>query len=114
MRRLMVFGHGSDRAGDRLNSRASFERLRHLEIDGVELDVRRTRDDVVVASHDAYLADGRAIRDTLHRDLPADVVTLDDVLTICGSLLINIEVKNYPSDPGFDADQRVTEAVLQL
>jgi glycerophosphoryl diester phosphodiesterase len=114
MNRLMVFGHGSDDPGDELNSRASFERVRHLEIDGVELDVRRTRDDVVVASHDAHLPDGRAIRDTLHRDLPAEVVTLDDILTICDSLLVNIEVKNYPSDPDFDADQRVTALVLQL
>lgn len=43
------------------NSLAAFERAAELGADGVELDVHRTADGVIVVHHDPALADGRAI-----------------------------------------------------
>ncbi|MEI8238424.1 MAG: glycerophosphodiester phosphodiesterase [Actinomycetota bacterium] len=111
---VLVFGHGSDDPGDELNSRASFQRLANSPYDGLELDVRRTADDALVARHDPHLADGRAVRDILSVDLPDDVVMLDEVLDIMRGRIVNIEIKNYSIDPGFDADERVTDLVLDL
>jgi glycerophosphoryl diester phosphodiesterase len=111
---MLLFGHGSDDPGDELNSRSSFVRLATKDIDGIELDVRRTSDDVLIARHDPHFDDGRAVRDTLFAEAPAGVVTLDEVLDLFAGLIVNIEIKNYSIDPGFDADERITDRVLDL
>ena len=111
---MLLFGHGSEEPGDELNSLASFVRLATLDIDGIELDVRRTADDVLIARHDPVLDDGRAVRDTSFAEMPADVVTLERALDLHLGRIVNIEIKNYSVDPGFDADERVTDLILDL
>ncbi len=107
----LVYGHGPDETINRLGS---FARCRELGADGVELDVRRTADDKLVAIHDHALADGRHIAETKRADLPAWIPDLADVLDECIGMRVNIEIKNFPRDPGFDSSQRVTELVLEL
>jgi glycerophosphoryl diester phosphodiesterase len=111
---ITVFGHGSEEPGNELNSRASFQRLARDGIEACELDVRRTADDVLVVHHDPVLADGRSIRDAQAAEISQDLPTLAEVLDICRGMLVNIEIKNYSIDPGFDADERVTDLVLDL
>lgn len=82
--------------------------------DGVELDVRRTADDVLVVHHDASLADGRLLRRTTAAELPTSVPTLAEALEACGDLWIDIEIKNLPSDPDYDAEQGVSLAVAAM
>jgi glycerophosphoryl diester phosphodiesterase len=106
-----IFGHGPDAM---INTLGSFELCRAQGADGVELDVRRTRDDRLVAIHDHALADGRAVADTRRADLPSFVPDLDAVLDECAGMTVNLEIKNYPRDPAFDPDQRVTQLVLEL
>jgi len=55
---------------------AAFTEARRLGADGVELDVRRSADGAVVV-HDAAVA-------------------------ACGDLLVNIELKDLPGEPGWD------------
>ena len=112
--RPRVFGHGSSTPGDELNSRASFERVLGLPIDGVELDVRRTADDALVVHHDAALPDGRALHELSRHDLPAHMLLLADVLDICAGVVVNIEIKNFSIDQAFDPAERVTDLVLAL
>ncbi|MFN8024692.1 MAG: glycerophosphodiester phosphodiesterase [Acidimicrobiales bacterium] len=114
MRRPLVLGHGSGRAGDEFNSRASFERLMLTDVDGVELDVRRTADDVLAVRHDPHAPDGRLVSATCLAELPADTLTLEQVLDICAGRLVNIEIKSFPQDPDHDPDERVTELVVDL
>jgi glycerophosphoryl diester phosphodiesterase len=111
---MLLFAHGSGDPGDELNSPASFDRLASLDIDGIEVDVRRTSDDVLIARHDPLFADGRAVRETRFVDVPTGTATLEHALDACMGLLVNIEIKNYSIDPGFDADERVTDDVLDL
>jgi glycerophosphoryl diester phosphodiesterase len=113
-RALHIYGHGDDSPGNEMNSRASFHVAMGLPIDGVELDVRRTADDALVVHHDHVLADGRRIDATLRRHVPVDVPDLVDVLDICRGRTVNIEIKNFPSDPGFDPTERITDRVLDL
>ena len=110
----MVLGHGSGRPGDELNSRASFERLMGTAVDGVELDVRRTADDVLVARHDPTATDGRLLSTVELRDLPHGTVTLTEVLDLCAGRLVNIEIKSFPQDPDHDPEERVTDLVVAL
>jgi glycerophosphoryl diester phosphodiesterase len=107
----LVFGRGPDATINRLGT---FAKCRELGADGVELDVRRTVDDRLVAIHDHALADGRAIAETRRADLPAWIPDLADVLDESAGMKVNIEIKNYPRDPAFDPSQRVTELVLEL
>ena len=43
-------------------------------------------------------------------DLPAQVPLLTDVLAVCDGMVVNVEIKNAPQDPGWDP----TEAVASL
>jgi glycerophosphoryl diester phosphodiesterase len=94
------------------NTVAAFRRAVQIGADGIELDVRRTADGVLVVHHDASLADGRVIVDTPWRELPAQVPTLGAALDACASTWVNIEIKNDPADPDFDSGDRVVVEVL--
>jgi glycerophosphoryl diester phosphodiesterase len=114
VQRPMVFGHGpDDGSGPAINTLESFAWCRDLGADGVELDVRRTADDAVVVIHDSDLH-GRPIADLHRRELPAFVPDLADALDACAGMVVNVELKNFPSDPGFDPDQRLTHLLLAL
>jgi glycerophosphoryl diester phosphodiesterase len=112
---VQVWGHGpEDGSGPAINTLASYDWCRGLGVDGVELDLRRTADDRLVVIHDAVLADGRAVADTMRADLPAFVPDLAAVLDACAGLTVNVEVKNFASDPGFDPQERVTNLLVDL
>jgi glycerophosphoryl diester phosphodiesterase len=93
--------HEPETAGVGENTLAAFTDIR---VDGVELDVRTSADGVLVVHHDPVVADGRAIARTASADLPAAVPTFAAALTtLRGVALINVEIKNNPLEPGFDA-----------
>jgi glycerophosphoryl diester phosphodiesterase len=81
---------------------------------GIELDVRRTADDVLVVFHDAHLGTGRQVRQTLSADLPDWIPTLAEALEACADLWVNIEIKNLPDDPDHDAQNCLSVAVAGL
>src|SRR4051812_18145821 len=79
-KRVLVFGHGSDEPGNKLNSAASFVAVRQSGADGVELDVRRTADDQLIAIHDHTLPDGTPVAAAHSSQLPPEVPALAEVL----------------------------------
>lgn len=111
---VRVIAHRGASAAAPENTVAAFRLARELGADWVELDARRTRDGQVVVNHDAELADGRIIVELDRGDLPASVCDLADALDACEGMSINIEVKNWPTDPDFDEDERVARAVVAL
>jgi glycerophosphoryl diester phosphodiesterase len=94
------------------NTIAAFEMAAIAGADGVELDVRRTADGVLVVHHDARVTDGRVIVDTPWQELPSYVPTFGEALDACGGLWVNIEIKNDEADPDFDPLDRVAVEVL--
>lgn len=82
--------------------------------DMVELDVRRTNDGALAVHHDAALDDGRLIVGLRVDDLPAWLPLLDTALDACAGMDVNIEIKNSPRDPDFDATDAVAAAVAAL
>ena len=110
----LVFGHGpEDGSETAINRLPSYSWCRRQGADGVECDVRRTGDDQLVVIHDSSLGDGRAIADTRRADLPSFIPGLDQVLDACRGLVVNVELKNFPRDPAFDPEQRVTHLLLE-
>lgn len=117
MDRPLVLAHRGARRRAPENTLAAFAIARDLGADGVELDVRRTRDGVLVLHHDPAPAGGPVLATVEHAEVrqryPA-IPTLAEALDVCASLLVNVEIKNLPWEPDFDADEAVADAVVEL
>lgn len=111
---MQVIAHRGASKVERENTLAAFERARDFRSDGVELDVRRTRDHVLVVHHDPVLPDGRVIAHTDHADLPDHVPTLDEALDACHPLWVNVEIKNDPNEPDFDPSDHIADATIDV
>lgn len=104
--RPRLFGHrGSPRTHPE-NTVPGFEAAVAAGLDGVELDVQRTIDGVLVVRHDPHLPDGRLIAavravEVAKVVLPGDgrVPTLDDVLDWASArrAWLNLEIKSSSS-----------------
>lgn len=86
----------------------------------VEIDVRCTRDNRLVLSHDADLG-GLVVAEndwTTLRSLDLGVgqrpLLLEEALAMFPDRPFDIEVKNSPFDPGFDPEGGITRATLEL
>lgn len=98
----------------RENTIEAFLEARHLGADGVELDVRRSADGALVVHHDAALPDGRPIAATRVSELPDHVPLLEAALDACAGLIVNVEIKNLPTEPGYDPSETVAADVADL
>lgn len=96
------------------NSLEAFTEARAQGADGVELDVRRSRDGALVVRHDATLADGRPIHGLDVAELPPEIPLLDAALTACDGMLVNIEIKNAAVDIDHDPTEYLAGAVAAL
>jgi len=88
-----IYAHRGATDGPRENTLEAFTRAVALGCDGVELDVHRTADGVVVVHHDATIAGIGEIPSLEAAQLPAYVPTLQAVFGATGSLRVNVEVK---------------------
>ncbi len=70
----------------------------------IEVDARRSHDDVVVLCHDARLSDGRAVVDLDADELAVGgVPRLDEVLEgLPAGIGVDVELKNLPGEPDHD------------
>src|SRR3954454_10174241 len=109
----LVIAHRGASAAFAENTVEAFEAAGRLGADWVELDVRRTADGLLAIHHDARLGDGRAVVELLQAALPASVPDLATALTACGSLGVNVEIKNSPSDPDFDPSAAVVGPTVE-
>jgi glycerophosphoryl diester phosphodiesterase len=113
---LQVIAHrGASRAAPE-NTVQAFRCAARMGSDAVELDVRRTRDGVLVVHHNPHLADLRVIAQLDAAELPASVASLNDALNAAAGMWVNVEIKNDPSEPDFDptddiADQTMAELI---
>ena len=115
--RPLVLAHRGARRVAPENTVEAFARAVAMGADGVELDVRRTVDGVAVVHHDPATSEGALIAATTASTLRTahpEIPTLEDALDACAGLLVNIEIKNSPLEPGFDRDERPADAVIAL
>ncbi len=96
------------------NSLEAFTLAREDGADGVELDVRRTADGVLVVHHDPE-ADGvglLASRDFADvRAAAPRIPSLSEALDVLVGMIVNIEVKCLPWEPDADDERTVAAAV---
>lgn len=85
----------------------------------VEIDVRHSRDGVLVLSHDPDLA-GLPVHQTDWAQFAGvdlggghHPATLEQALALDPAVPLNIEIKNSPFDPGFEEDLAIAESVAE-
>ncbi len=90
------------------NTPEAFALADTMGADGIELDVRRTSDGRLLVAHDP-LDESQAGFDAVAATLP----TLDQALDACGErMLVNVEIKNWPDDAGFDPTMAMVGPIL--
>ena len=102
-----VFAHRGCTEGFTENTIDAFAEARRLGADGVELDVRLTADGALAVHHDAEIPGLGPVAELVVGDLPAHVPLLADVLAVCEGMVVNVEIKNAPQDPGWDPGEAV-------
>lgn len=110
-----VFAHRGAHLEHRENTLDAFRAAVALGVDGVELDVRRSLDGVLVVHHDPSIG-GRAVAATPSTDLPGYVPSLAAALGVLRAVTVNVEIKNSP-DAGegpYDDSGELARHVLDL
>ncbi len=109
-----VFAHrGCTEGGIGENTVEAFAEARRLGADGVELDVRLTKDGALAVHHDAEVPGVGVIPELGVADLPPSVPLLADVLAVCDGMTVNVEIKNAPADPGWDPAELVAAVTAE-
>ncbi len=108
-----VIAHRGASVAERENTVEAFRRAVVMGAAGIELDVRRTADGALVVHHDAHVADGRVIIDTLADDLPSHVPSLEAALEACAGAWVNVEIKNSRAEPDFDPLRSLADDVVR-
>ena len=98
--------------GVRENTLDAFARARELGADGVELDVRLTADGGLAVHHDPVIEGAGPVHELATRDLPGHVPLLAEALEACVGMLVNIEIKNFPTEASFDPTDRASSLVV--
>jgi glycerophosphoryl diester phosphodiesterase len=102
-----VQGHrGSPDPGSGIleNTIDAFLRAARFGADGVELDVRLTRDGALAVHHGPVIPDVGPVADLDVSQLPAHVPLLDAAIDACAGLTMTVEIKNLP--PSRDSTPR--------
>ena len=111
---VSILGHRGAADDATENTLAAFAAARRLGADGVELDVRRTADGALAVHHDSEIPGLGPVGELTVAQLPAFVPLLDAALEACDGMVVNVEIKNLPVEPGFDADGIVATSVANL
>jgi glycerophosphoryl diester phosphodiesterase len=106
-----VLAHRGAHFNVRENTLDAFREARELGVAGVELDVRRTSDGVLVVHHD-FVVEFMTIAQTPARDLPGYVPSLEESLDVLAGLCVNVEIKNSTNEPGYDDAGSLVRDVL--
>jgi glycerophosphoryl diester phosphodiesterase len=103
---MLVIGHRGASADAPENTPEAFRLADTMGADGVELDVRWVPDGRLVIAHDP-LPDSIVEVDVM------GLASFDEALDACGDrMLVNVEIKNWPADAGFDPTMAMVGPVV--
>ena len=114
----LVYAHRGDRSRAPDNTLMAFDLAVEAKADGIELDVRRTSDGVLVITHDPQIDSLPPVVDMSFADLRVQapgVPTLKEALArIPRSVFVNVEIKNAAHEPGFDPDRSIVDETIAI
>ncbi len=97
-----VFAHRGCTDGIVENTLEAFAEAKRMGADGVELDVRLTADGALAIHHDPEIDGLGPLSRLTVPELPPFVPLLADALGVCEGMVVNVEIKNEPDQPGHD------------
>jgi glycerophosphoryl diester phosphodiesterase len=102
-----VFAHRGCTDGFVENTLEAFAEAKRLGADGVELDVRLTADGALAVHHDPLIDRLGPVAQLTVPELPGHVPLLVDALAVCEGMVVNVEIKNDPTQAGHDPGETV-------
>lgn len=94
---MLILAHRGYHATAPENTLEAFEAAIMAGVNGIETDVRMSRDGVPVLVHDRVMATGQGVSDLAHREIEGvlgyKIPTLDEALAHFPDILWNIEIK---------------------
>jgi glycerophosphoryl diester phosphodiesterase len=111
---LLILGHRGMGVGPGENTLGSLAEAVGVGADGVELDVRRTADGALALHHDAVIEGLGPVAELTVDRLPEQVGLLGPALDLLAGHLVNIEIKNLATEPGYDPGELVASQVVGL
>jgi glycerophosphoryl diester phosphodiesterase len=109
-----IIAHRGASTTHRENTVEAFAAAVEQGADGVELDVRRSADGRPVVHHDPAYDDRRLVHEVEAADRPGHVPTLEEAIEACGPLLVDIEIKNWRREAGFDPARSLADDVVAV
>jgi glycerophosphoryl diester phosphodiesterase len=113
----LVYAHRGDRSRAPDNTLEAYRLAVEAGTDGIELDVRRTRDGVLIMSHDAQFPDMPPYVEMTMADVRThipQVPTLVEMLhAVPQHIWLNVEIKNDPQDPYHDPTRRIVDQTIE-
>ena len=108
-----VFAHRGAHESERENTIGAFSAAVALGVDGVELDVRRTLDGVLVVHHDPAVGE-HVIAQSEARALAHYVPTLEASLEALRGVIVNVEIKTleHVPEPTYDSTVEFARQVV--
>lgn len=114
----LIYAHRGDRSRAADNTLEAFALAVEAGADGIECDVRRTADGVLIMSHDPTHGDLPPLSELSFaelRDAAPEVPTLAETLeSVPSRVQLNVEIKNVPSQPDFDPTRSIVTETLDL
>lgn len=111
-----ILAHRGASARARENTTEAFRLATELGADGVELDVRRTADGVLVVHHDLSVEDIGLIPKVTMADLRRSapwIPTFEEALDACTGV-VNVEIKSSPAEPEYDSRHEIADDVAAV
>jgi len=112
----LVYAHRGDRSRAPDNTLEAYRLAVEAGTDGIELDVRRTADGVLIMSHDARYRDMPPFIEMTMAEVRAQiphVPTLVEMLEAVPShIWLNVEIKNDPQDDYHDPTRRIVDQTI--
>lgn len=112
----LVYAHRGDRSRASDNTIEAYLLAVEAGTDGIELDVRRTQDGVLIVHHDERdpaIGIFSSLDFIVLREMAPHVPTLREAMEVIPRhVFVNVEIKNDPGDPGFDAERTIVDETL--
>jgi glycerophosphoryl diester phosphodiesterase len=112
----LIYAHRGDRSRAPDNTIEAYRLAVEAGADGIELDVRRTRDDVLILVHDPSHGNRPPFAEMSLEEVRSEepsIPTFDEALAfVPSSVYLNVEIKNTAYEPGFDPSRRIVDETL--
>jgi glycerophosphoryl diester phosphodiesterase len=111
-----VYAHRGDRSRAQDNTLEAYGLAVEAGADGIEMDVRRTSDDVLVMNHDDRASGFPPIVEMTFADvrqqIPSMPTLIETLAAIPQHVWLNVEIKNFPDEADFEEARHTVERTM--